>query len=289
MKNLLKRTATALVFAALMIGCILWCKWSFAILFSVIVAIATFEFLRLTMGKSYLACQVLTIINAVLIFLVVFLFRANPNNLLQHVGESADSLVIVPLILGLVTISLPLFHKDRKDFKNTAALLYSLLYIALPFSILNFGVFDFNIFNESPYSGTLLLGMFIMVWASDVGAYTFGMLLGQKYGPKLCPDVSPHKSWIGFWGGLVFTVAAAFIIRRIGWFEANVLHTAIFAVVVHVTGVLGDLIESMWKRNAGVKDSGNCIPGHGGMMDRFDSAMIAIPSGIIYLFLANIL
>lgn len=278
MKELLIRTLSALVFTLLMVSCILWCKWSFAALFAAVLAVMIYEYLHMTMGKSFLVCQVLAILDGICIFFLSFWYRSGMSGF-------QTEYVMIPLLLTFAVSALPLFYKDKKNFRNTACLLYSLLYIALPFSILNFGVFD----SSGAFSGVLVLCMFIMVWASDVGAYAFGMLLGQKYGPKLCPDVSPHKSWIGFFGGMLLTIVAAFLIRSFGFIETGAVSCLIFAIVVHVAGVFGDLVESMWKRSAGIKDSGNCIPGHGGMMDRFDSASFAVPAGILFLYLANVL
>jgi phosphatidate cytidylyltransferase len=129
----------------------------------------------------------------------------------------------------------------------------------------------------------------VIIWGSDVGAYLFGITLGQKYGKKLFPSISPKKSWIGFWGGLFMAVALAVGLHYLGLLPFELRHCIVMSVLLNVTGVYGDLIESQWKRHYEVKDSGNIIPGHGGLLDRFDSALIAIPIGIIYLVLWNVL
>jgi phosphatidate cytidylyltransferase len=135
----------------------------------------------------------------------------------------------------------------------------------------------------------LLLSFFVIIWGSDVGAYLFGITLGQKYGKKLFPSISPKKSWIGFWGGLFMAVVLAVGLHYLGLLPFELRHCIVMSVLLNVTGVYGDLIESQWKRHYEVKDSGNIIPGHGGLLDRFDSALIAIPIGIIYLVLWNVL
>jgi phosphatidate cytidylyltransferase len=117
----------------------------------------------------------------------------------------------------------------------------------------------------------------------------FGITLGQKYGKKLFPAISPKKSWIGFWGGLAAAVATAVGLHYAGIFCFDLIHCICMSVLLCVTGVYGDLIESQWKRHYEVKDSGTIIPGHGGLLDRFDSALIAIPIGIIYLVVMNVL
>jgi phosphatidate cytidylyltransferase len=131
------------------------------------------------------------------------------------------------------------------------------------------------------------LSFFAIVWGSDVGAYLFGITLGQKYGKKLFPSISPKKSWIGFWGGMLMAVAVAIILHYVGLLQFTILHCILLAVLLDIAGVYGDLIESQWKRHYNVKDSGNLIPGHGGLLDRFDSALIAIPIGVIYLVVVN--
>jgi phosphatidate cytidylyltransferase len=151
--------------------------------------------------------------------------------------------------------------------------------------LLNFAVFN----SEGEFNGILLLSFFVIIWGSDVGAYLFGMSLGQRYGKKLFPSVSPKKSWIGFWGGLFTAVLVAVLLNIAGIFTFKMIHCIARAVLLCITGVYGDLIESQWKRHYDVKDSGSIIPGHGGLLDRFDSALIAIPIGIIYLVVMNVL
>ena len=138
------------------------------------------------------------------------------------------------------------------------------------------------------FNGRPMLAFFIIIWASDVGAYCIGMFLG-KYSKKLFPSVSPKKTWAGFWGGLVFAVLAGLILVWTGLWTYPWYHAVILSIIMHVAGVFGDLFESQWKRVCDIKDSGNIIPGHGGMMDRFDSALFAIPAGVIYLVIIGLL
>ena len=179
-----------------------------------------------------------------------------------------------------------LYVKDKSRFDKFANLYTAILYIAVPWSLLNFAAFN----AEGIFNGRLLLCFFCIIWGSDVGAYIFGMALGQKYGGKLFPSISPKKSWIGFWGGMLTAVAVSVALYYCGLFPLNpgqplfhLVHCIAIAILLDVAGVYGDLIESQWKRHYNVKDSGSIIPGHGGLLDRFDSALIAIPIGIIYL------
>ena len=189
-------------------------------------------------------------------------------------------LAFVPVFILMIN---SLYVKDKSRFDKFANLYTAILYISVPWSLLNFAVFN----AAGEFNGLLLLCFFCIIWGSDVGAYIFGITLGQKYGRKLFPSISPKKSWIGFWGGLFTSVGVAVVLRLAGLFNFDMIHCIAMAILLCVTGVYGDLIESQWKRHYNVKDSGNIIPGHGGLLDRFDSALIAIPIGIIYLVMVN--
>ena len=191
-------------------------------------------------------------------------------------------LAFIPVFILMIN---SLYVKDKSRFDKFSNLYTAILYIAVPWSLLNFAVFGC----EGNFNGVLLLSFFVIIWGSDVGAYLFGITLGQKYGKKLFPSISPKKSWIGFWGGMVMAVALSAGLHYLGLLPFELCHCIAMSVLLNVTGVYGDLIESQWKRYHEVKDSGNIIPGHGGLLDRFDSALIAIPIGIIYLVLWNVL
>ena len=139
------------------------------------------------------------------------------------------------------------------------------------------------------FSGDLLLCFFIIIWCSDVGAFTFGLSLGKRFPKKLFPSVSPKKTWVGFIGGFISAVLAAFVLYEVKILKFPLVHCLILAMVMAVSAVYGDLFESQWKRVYGVKDSGNIIPGHGGLLDRFDSTLMAMPFGAIYLALFDLL
>ena len=159
----------------------------------------------------------------------------------------------------------------------------SQMYIALPFSTINLLAFQ-TTGGEQQYNALLPLSIFVFLWVNDSGAYCVGSLMGRH---KLFPRVSPGKTWEGsVGGGLLVLVAAAVI----GWLTGGETHSLSVPVwmglglVVVVFGTLGDLVESLFKRTLGVKDSGNILPGHGGMLDRFDSSLMAIPAAVIYLY-----
>ena len=276
MNNFVKRTLSGIGFAAIMLAAFLTNKYIFGavMLFSLVVMM--WEFLQMTCGKNYRYSQLLSILAGAILFVLVYLYKGFnfPGRLV--------TLAFVPMFILMIN---SLYLKDKSRFDKFANLYAALIYISVPWSLLNFAVFD----AEGEFNGILLLCFFAIIWGSDVGAYIFGMSFGQKYGKKLFPSISPKKSWIGFWGGLFTAILVSVVLNLVGIFTFDLIHCIIMAALLCVTGVYGDLIESQWKRHYDVKDSGKLIPGHGGLLDRFDSALIAIPIGIIYLVVMNVL
>ena len=276
MNNFVKRTLSGIGFAAVMLVAFLTNKYIFGavMLFSLVVMM--WEFLQMTCGKNYRYSQILSILSGATLFILTYLYKG---------FNFPGRLVILAFVPMFILMINSLYLKDKSRFGTFANLYASLIYIAVPWSLLNFAVFN----SEGEFNGILLLSFFVIIWGSDVGAYLFGMSLGQRYGKKLFPSVSPKKSWIGFWGGLFTAVLVAVLLNLAGIFTFKMIHCIAMAVLLCITGVYGDLIESQWKRHYDVKDSGSIIPGHGALLDRFDSALIAIPIGIIYLVVMNVL
>ncbi len=154
-----------------------------------------------------------------------------------------------------------LYLKHEDPIHDWAYTMMSQLYIALPFSLLNALAFHLTPENEVVYDPVLPLCMFVFLWINDAGAYICGSLLGKH---KLFPRISPGKSWEGSIGGGILVAG--------------------LGLVIVVFGTWGDLIESLFKRTLGIKDSGNVLPGHGGMLDRFDSSLLAIPAAAVYIY-----
>ena len=274
MNNTVTRTISGILFLAIVIGGLLIDKYLYAALITFMMVTMLYEFYRMTMGDRFLRTRALAIVLGCSAFLTLFFTLAFQLDI---------RIVAFSAILLLVLMVSTLMVKDKADFKLFAFLYTGLMYIAVPLTLSNFVVFD----RAGQFDGRPMLAFFIIIWASDVGAYCVGMLLG-KYSKKLFPSVSPKKTWAGFWGGLVFAVLAGLILDWTGLWTYPWIHAVILSVIMHVAGVYGDLFESQWKRVCEVKDSGNIIPGHGGMMDRFDSALFAIPAGVIYLVLIGL-
>ena len=173
--------------------------------------------------------------------------------------------------------------RAEKNIENLAVNLLGILYVALPFSMLN--TLTINEFTGNNYNYVFILSLFIFLWTNDTGAFVVGSLIGRN---KLFERISPKKTWEGFIGGVIFAVLAAIIISMF-YSEINRTEWIIFAVLVAVFGTLGDLIESMIKRRLSIKDSSNLLPGHGGLLDRFDSTLLAVPVIFFYLKLLEYL
>ena len=276
MNNFIKRTISAAGFGVIMLAALLTNKYVFGVVMLGSLVVMMHEFLHMTCGKNYWFSQILSILAGATLFALTFLYKG------FNVPGRFVILAFIPVFILMIN---SVYVKDKSRFDKFSNLYTALMYIAVPWSLLNFAVFDC----DGEFNGIMLLCFFAIIWGTDVGAYLFGITLGQRYGKKLFPSISPKKSWIGFWGGMFTAVLVAVILHYTGIFSFDLLHCVIMAILLCITGVYGDLIESQWKRHYEVKDSGNIIPGHGGLLDRFDSALIAIPIGIIYLVMINVL
>lgn len=252
-----------------MVGCML-SRYLFGTLALFVIAVMMHEFYSITMAGNYKVSRALSIVSAAVLFIGFY----------AYCGFGLEGrmllLVAVPFIL---TLASSIFCNDRSRINEFAYITTGFVYVSLPVSLSSFLVFP-----EGSFSPFLILSVFITIWFSDIGAYAIGTAFGQKpHSRKLCPSISPKKSWIGFWGGLLFALLAALGIFFVGITGLKLVHCLVIAMLIHVGGVCGDLFESQWKRHFGFKDSGNIIPGHGGMLDRFDSTLFAIPLVVVYL------
>ncbi|HIZ86442.1 MAG TPA: phosphatidate cytidylyltransferase [Candidatus Coprenecus stercoravium] len=270
MRNLLTRTLSGIVFLALFLTALLWHPAAYGVLFMIAVFIMMTEYLNITVGPKEETARILTVITALLTFMLFF-FHAG-------FGLEGKWLLVLPVMTALIFTSI-LFTREGDAYRSTPFILTSLLYIALPFSLTNLIVFG----PEGDFDGRILLAVMIIIWSSDVGAYLFGMAFGQKHGHKLFPSISPKKSWEGYFGGLAMSLAAGWCTGYFHLIDFPWYHCLILALLVNISSTIGDLAESQLKRNFGVKDAGRIMPGHGGLLDRFDGALLAFPVSVLYI------
>lgn len=182
----------------------------------------------------------------------------------------------LPLLISIFIIEL--YRNRQKPIHNIASTLLGIFYIAFPFALLNYFALSYASYSIG-YKTSILIGFFVLTWANDSGAYAFGVSLGRN---KLFPKVSPKKSWEGLIGGIFTTMLAAWILSLF-YFEVSRFHWLTIGLIVAIMSVFGDLVASMFKRSVGVKDSGKFLPGHGGMLDRFDCMLLSVPVVFVYL------
>lgn len=277
MKNLITRTLTGIAFVAVILAAILLSPVLFGVVFAVLSALAIWEFCTLINTRSDVHVnRFICTVGGVYLFFAFFGFTIN------YTGAS----IFIPYLIVLIYLLVSeLYLKQENPINNWAHAMLTQLYIALPFALLNTLAFQYSSGSQSvTFTPLYPLSLFLFLWASDTGAYCSGMLLGKH---KLFPRISPKKSWEGSIGGCVLAIVVSIAISL--WVKTDVLEWVGFALTVVVFGTWGDLTESLLKRQLGVKDSGNILPGHGGILDRMDSSLIAIPAAVIYLFTLSIL
>ena len=277
MKNFIQRAITGVIFVAVLIGCIIGGPLPFGILFCLISALATVEFCQLMNQQQgvHINRNICTL-GSITLFLCFFFYGMNP---------AETNIFILYLAILIYLFISELYLKKENPINNWAYAMFSQLYVALPFALLNVLAFQTTPTETvSQYLFIFPLSIFIFNWMNDTGAYCTGVLFGKH---PLFKRISPKKSWEGSIGGAVFCMAAAFALAHFFPIYSTGEWIGLSLTVV-VFGTWGDLTESLMKRQLGIKDSGNILPGHGGILDRFDSAMLAIPAAVVYLFALSI-
>ncbi len=277
MTNLVQRSITGVLFVAVILCCTILSPIAFGTLFAVITALAIREFCKLVNKDDEINVSPLIAMTA-----GAYLFFAFMGYSLQLFDLS----VFVPyIIIVMYAFIRELYLKQSKPLNDWAYTMMSQLYIALPFSLLNVLAYSNaqTPFAMVEYNASFPLAVFIFIWLNDTGAYCVGSLLGKH---KLFERISPKKSWEGSIGGGVFALIAACIMSHFNPYTPLWVWLG-FALTVVFFGTWGDLIESLMKRQLGIKDSGSILPGHGGWLDRFDSALMAIPASVVYLYLTG--
>jgi phosphatidate cytidylyltransferase len=260
MRNLLKRSFSGIIFVLIFISAILLSKESYIVLITLFGFVSIWEFIRMIKLKNY----------AAYFFFIFVVF------LMMKVQDSyAISLVLIITILSSSFLMYQLFTKKEIKFSNDRVKLgVTIRYVIFSICFLLLLPFYQNSFH--PY---LMISILSIIWVND----SFAFLVGKNFGKnKLFPSVSPKKTIEGFLGGLVFSLLTAVFISKIN-LDFTLLNWLIIGVIVSVIGTIGDLVESKFKRQANVKDSGNIMPGHGGILDRLDSLLFAAP--FVYLYI----
>ena len=267
MSNFLLRLISGSIYLGILIFAILYSKISFLSLFFIIMLFCLYEFTKMIRLKS---------IFPYVIGVLAFVF-GNILNVEDVPSRTIFIYVGVALFLTIFcSFAWILLAKKDEIVSHLGKIFLSVVYIIIPFVLMAQIPFLHNDFN---YAKTAILGVFILIWTND----TFAYLVGKNFGRiKLLKEISPNKTVEGFIGGMIFCFITSYIIAQY-FTDLSLIQWIVIAGLVSVFGVLGDLIESMFKRQAGIKDSSNLIPGHGGFLDRFDSVIFAAPFIFIYL------
>ncbi|MCG9880313.1 MAG: phosphatidate cytidylyltransferase [Bacteroidia bacterium] len=270
MSNFWQRAITGSLFVVTLVLCTILSEWSFFILLFAINFLCLLEFFELMLpDKNWIEKYLGVIAGSIINLMFVFIIRGDlSHGWFYH-------LIPVFMILFLVK----LFENTGREFDTLAFQFLGIIYICLPISMLA----DLGYFNALSYSFSLPLGFFILQWSSD----TFAYLVGRQFGKhKLFERISPKKTIEGFVGAILLTVAVAYLLSRF-WDDISSTDWMIVGAIVVVFGTLGDLVESLLKRNLSIKDSGSILPGHGGVLDRFDGVFMSAPAVYFYLLLSN--
>ena len=280
MKNLMVRTLSGLVLVAVFVGAVLGSQWSFGALLLLILVGGQTEFYKLARETGLSPQRWMGLAVGVLLFALNFIvFRQFSRSVTDEAGGAVLYLL---LYIGLLLPTLfvcELFRRSATPLANLGATLLGVLYVAVPLSLL---LYVPVLAGDGVWRPETVLCYIFIIWANDVFAYLVGMTFGRH---RLCERLSPKKSWEGFFGGLAGAVATGLAAAYA--LDANYWVWGGLALVASLSGVAGDLVESMFKREAGVKDSGQVIPGHGGVLDRFDALLLSAPCVFLYLLLVG--
>jgi phosphatidate cytidylyltransferase len=264
--NLVTRTITGLLYGISLIGSLVISEYTFFLFFFVVLIIGLKEFYQLVENKDIRPQKVAGFAIAISVFFAS----------ISHFIDKEISLILISisLLMTFLLFAFELFRNKDISFVNIGLTILGVIYVAIPLSILIFLAFNDN--NE--YNYELTLSIFILVWLSDVGGYFAGVNFGKH---KLLKRISPKKTWEGVFGGLILCLIGSYVLSQY-ILLINTYEWLLLGAIVCICSVIGDLIESMIKRSANAKDSGNLLPGHGGILDRFDSVLFVIP--IVYFF-----
>ena len=277
MNNLIVRALTGIVFVAVLVGGTLFSPITFTVLFAAITGLTVWEFS--TNVNRYAGASVNRLINTVA---AVYLFVAFGGFCADYVPSKA----FIPYLISVAYLLISELYLQKPDpLKNWAYAFASQMYVALAFALLNVLAFRYDaLTNRTLFEPIYPLSIFLFLWTSDTGAYCCGSLLHKRFPAKLFERISPNKSWVGSIGGGILCLVVAYALWQVAPNLLTLAQWMGLGITVCVFGTWGDLVESLFKRQLGIKDSGNILPGHGGMLDRFDSSLLAIPAAVLYLY-----
>ena len=272
LKNFIIRTLSGIVMVATLIGATLFSKLTFVLLLLAITLGGEWEFYRLAKKAGTSPQRFVGMLAGTM--MIVAAAAA-----LHEIMAITAVLMVAFMILIPMPLIFELYRKSATPMANVGITYAGVIYVALPMALLTF--FPMMLGNGEWKPWSVILYIFI-IWANDVFAYLFGITLGKH---RLFERISPKKSWEGFFGGLLGAMAMGFVAAKV--LDANVALWIGLALIAAITGVFGDLVESMLKRSVDVKDSGSFIPGHGGWLDRFDALIFSVPFAFIYLVIVE--
>mgnify|MGYP003291163637 FL=1 len=277
-KDILIRAASGVVMLVVMLTAMLWSTWSFAALLVAITAGVTWEHLRLSEHCGAQPQKVMAMGIALLVVAPFALLFDSEHAITEGVSLMFGMMFVV-MIAMLMVLFVELFRQRETPIQNVGATILPALQVALPIAMLAL----LPALGEG-YNAWRVVAFFSIIWANDVFAFLVGITLGRH---RLCERISPKKSWEGFIGGIVAAMGVALLAAYL--LDEDMAVWAGLGLVSALAAVAGDLVESMFKRAAGVKDSGAIMPGHGGWFDRFDAVLMAAPVAVIYRLMIEIL
>lgn len=276
LKNLMVRTISGAALLVVVFGGILWSQWSLGVLLLLLLVGGVLELYNLIEKQALRPQRGLGMITCVLLFVLNFMLVCDDIQILSsHTKLFVPALAFFTLLIPLMFIC-ELYRKQENPAANIATTILPVFYVALPLSLLLYiPALASDTWGWNPW---VLIAYIAIVWSNDVFAYLFGIAFGRH---RLFERLSPKKSWEGFFGGVAGAVTAACVAAHL--LGQSYAVWCGLAVITVITAVFGDLAESMFKRAADVKDSGNTIPGHGGVLDRFDALLLSAPFVFVYM------
>ena len=278
-KDLAVRAASGVVLGLLFVGALLWSKWSTGALFAVIMLGGLMEFYRLCRKRGAEPMFSVGVATSIAIFVMAFaVFMQWGTPTTETTARLVLGALLYTMLIVPTTFVCELWRKSTTPIANIATTFMGVIYVALPMAMLLF-VPQMLV---GKWSAWAMLAFVSIIWINDICAYLVGMSIGKH---RLCERISPKKSWEGFFGGLSGAVGFSVLFGHL--LEGNLFVWGGLGLVTALTGVAGDLVESLMKREADVKDSGKMMPGHGGFLDRFDALLLSVPFVMIYLILGG--